>query len=717
MTETATRAPASRVEGRSKVTGAARYAADHRPPGRLHGVFVGSPVAAGRVDDVDAAGALALPGVVGVLTHADLPRLGEIGPPAAVLRLPMQSDAVEHEGEAVALVLADTLEAAEAGAAAVRVRIDARPPVTPGHGRVEPAPQGGPLGDDLRRGDLRAGWEQADRRVSASYSQPPRHHNPMEPSATTAAWDGDAVTVWDAVQHPHNVQVVLAAAFGLRPADVRVVARHTGGGFGGKGFVWPHQVLVAAAARVVGRPVSVALTRSQMYSMGAYQGLIRQRVRVGAARDGRLTALRHEVTTVTPLTDTFSEPATEISKNLYACPAVHTEQRVERVNLNLPNPMRAPVEGPGSWALESALDELAPQLGLDPLDLRLVNRAEVDPQHGRPWSSNRLREAYREGADRYGWYDRHDRPRRDGPWRIGHGMATATMGGFRFPGEVRVHLAPDGTARVETATPDIGTGLPTVLTRLVGEELGLPPEAVSVVWGDSALPRSGPAYGSSATMGTGGATVLACREIRERLAEKTGVAVDALDVAAAVAGLDREVVGEGEFRLPGGAQFEADGAGTPYAMRTWGAIFVEVGVDPGLGLLRLRRAVGSYSAGRIVNPVTARSQMIGSIVWGWGMAALEQSAVEPVHGRFLAKNLSGVAVPVNADIPADIDVHFVEEFDGHASPTGARGIGELGATGVAAAVANAVHDAVGVRIRELPITPKAVLDALDGTAP
>jgi xanthine dehydrogenase YagR molybdenum-binding subunit len=702
--------PIARIEGEQKVTGRALYAADNAPKGLLHGVLVGSPVAAGRIRDIDGTAALRLLGVRRILTRADMPRFGAIQPPAAVLRLPLQSDMVEYEDEPVAIVLAETLEAAEAGARAVKVVMEAAPHVAPGHGALMRAPGEAGLGVPIRKGDVAAGLKAARHTVEAAYTQPGRHHNPMETSATIAAWQGDRLTVWDSVQRATSVPLILSQALGIDPSDVRVIAPHTGGAFGCKGYVWPHQILTVAAARVVGRPVKIALTRAQMYSMLTYQGIIRQTVALGCDAQGRLTALRHDVVTVTPLSDTFSEPATEIAKNLYACPAIETSQLVERVNINLNNALRAPVEGPGSWALESAMDELARAAGIDPLDLRIANHADVDPQHGKPWSSKKLREAYSEGARLYGWRERGALPRRDGPWRIGHGMATCTMGNFRFPASARIRLRPDGHAVIEANTHDIGTGVQTVFAQIAAETLGISVANVSVRWGDTTLPDSGPVYGSSATMCSGAAVMAAAQDARAKLAAAAGESPETLDVAAALRRTNAEIVGEGSFGLPGGAFFNADGEGTPFAMRTWGAIFVEVGVDADFGLIRLRRAVGAYSAGRIINPRTARAQMIGGIIWGWGKAALEQTPFEPTYGRWLAKNLSNVSLPVNADIPADIQIHFVDEFDRHASPTGARGIGELAATGVAAAVANAVYDAVGVRIRDLPITAAKILE-------
>ena len=698
-----------RVEGALKLTGAARYAADHRPPDVLHAVLVGAPVAAGTLRGVDAGAARALPGVTAVLTAADLPEFPELSPPSAVRFMPFTDGRIRFEGQPVAIVLGESIEAAEAGRAAVLVDCEPDPPVLLGSGRREPA-----MGDDpvvFDKGDVDAARAGAAVRVEQTYEQAARHHHTMETSATTAQWafdqgSGDRLTLWDSVQASSTVIPVVSSALTVDAENVRVIAPHTGGGFGAKGYIWPHEILSAAAARVVGRPVKLQLRRSDQFSNVGYQPWMAQTIRLAADADGVLLGIEHEVVNNAGLVDTHVEPATEASKSMYAAPSIRLRQLIERVSLNVPTPMRAPVEGPGLWALESAMNELAESVGLDPLDVRLANFAETSPADGRPWSSNRLREAYEEGARRYGWRDRHTRPREDGPWRIGHGMATCSMGSFRFPGSARVRLSRDGSVVVESNVHDIGSGAQTVLSQIAAEELGVPIGRVEMRWGDTDLPRTGPTYGSSTTMGTGSAVAAAARDVQKQLAD-LGLDADALD-AMERAGID-ELVGDGSFALPGEAQMNGDGEGTPYAMRTWGAIFVEVGVDPDFGLLRLRRAVGVYSAGRIINPVTARAQMTGGIIWGWGKATMEESDQEPVYGRWLAKNLSNVAVPVNADIPTDLDVSFIDEFDEAASLIGARGIGELGATGVDAAVAAAVYDAVGVRVRELPILPWKVL--------
>jgi xanthine dehydrogenase YagR molybdenum-binding subunit len=429
---------------------------------------------------------------------------------------------------------------------------------------------------------------------------------------------------------------------------------------------------------VVGRPVKLVLTRAQMYANVGYQPQMEQAITLGVDSGGRLTSLKHEVVGLTSVSDDYVDFATEASKGLYATPAMYLRQRVRRAHVNLPNPMRAPIEGPGTWALESAMDELAHRLGMDPLDVRLANYAEVNPADGRPWSSKKLREAYEEGARLFGWRERPREPRRDGDWMVGTGMASCTMGTFRFPSTVRLRLRADGTAVIEAGFHDIGAGTLTVFPQIAADVLGLDPGAISCEMGDTALPQTGPGYGSSSTMGVGGSVLYAAQNVRTKLAGLAGLSPDEVELAdgrirrrgqtdgVPVAELLRqagvsELVGEGRFALPKDAPFEGDGKGTPYAMRTFGAIFVEVGVDATLGLLRLRRAVGRYSVGRIINPRTARAQMTGTIIWGWGMAAMEASHYEPTFGRWLSKNLAGVTLELkyrgNNHTPGNVFVY------------------------------------------------------------
>jgi xanthine dehydrogenase YagR molybdenum-binding subunit len=720
--------PIPRPDGRAKVTGQAKFAADHLVPNRLFAVIIGATIPAGRVTAIDAAPALAVSGVVRVITHHDMPRLGTASiPPLASAFIPMQSDDVRFDGQPIALVLAETLEAAEYATRLVRVQYEAGSFTTWERAAVEdPSPKSGYAWagpTDFKKGDTAAGLAAAVYRHDATYTQPARHHNAMEPSATIAFWEGDRLTMYDAVQHGYGVQFILSQLFGVDAKQIRVIAPHTGGGFGSKGYIWPHQYLAAAAAKIAGRPVKLVLTRAQQYACVGYAPYMTQTMTLGADASGKLTALRHDVVGMSSVSDDFIEWATEASKGLYATPTMHLRQRIRHVHVNTPTALRAPVEGPGTWALESAMDELAHTLRMDPLDLRLTNYAVVDPADGRPWSSKKLIDAYEEGAALFRWRERSRQPQRDGHWLVGTGMASCVMGAFRMPSEARVRLRADGTATIESGFHDIGSGTLTIMPQIAAEVLGLDPAAIIVEHGDTALPQAGPTYGSSSTAGVGGAVLDAAQKIRAQLAVLVKLAPESITLRdghiicpdAAIDGTSitdlmrranvAELIGDGKFTLPNNAASDANGSTIAHAMRTFGAVFVEVGVDPELGLLRLRRAVGSYSVGRVINPRTARAQMIGGFIWGWGMAAMEASAQEPALGRWLSKNLAGVAIPVHADIPRDITIHFVDEFDQHAGPLGAKGIGELGATGVAAAVANAVFHATGRRVRELPITP------------
>lgn len=705
--------PLTRPDGAAKVRGAAHYAADHDFDGLLYAVYATSPVPARRLSSIDIEAALEAEGVLRVLTARDMPKFAFAPtPPLAVSVMPMQDEEILYEGQPLAIVIGASLEAAEHGARLVRPDIEASALIPDGGGEpVTPRLDSGYLltAPDFDKGDIEAAISGAAHLVEAEYTQPSRHSIAIEPLATIAKWDGDALTLWDTVQFAVSTRKVVAQVLGLDEAKVRVVCPHTGGGFGAKGYVWPHEIFAAVAARIMGRPVKHVLSRADTFAIIGYQPAMRQRMVLAAEADGRLRGIVHEAENVTSINEDFAEPATIASRGFYASPAIRLRQRVRRAHVNVPSAMRAPVEGPGSWALESAMDELAHHAGIDPLELRLRNYAETDPGSGKPWSSKKLREAYAEGARLFGWHKRPKAAARDGDWRLGTGMATCSMGTFRYPARALVRLRADGSVIIETSVHDIGTGVYAILPQIAADVLGLDTGRVALSAGDTAFPVAAPTYGSSTTIATGSAVMRAAQDAKEKLQRLTNAPIDASFAEAMRQAGIAEIIGEGGFSLPGNVGFEEGGHGTPYAIRTFGAIFVEVAVDPELGLIRLRRAVGSYSAGRIINPNTARSQITGGIIWGWGMAAMEASRHEPALGRYLSKNLSGVAIPVNADIPDDITVHFVDEFDGQASPLGAKGIGELGATGVAAAVANAVFHATGKRIRTLPILPEALL--------
>jgi xanthine dehydrogenase YagR molybdenum-binding subunit len=695
-----------RQDGPAKVTGAARYAADHFAEDMLYGVVVGAPAPAGRLRGDAAAAALEIPGVTHVLTHEQMPKLGAPPvPPASSVRVPLQDDEIRYEGEPIAIVLAETLEAAEYAASLVEADVESGPFTPHPHGDragAEVPRASGYLSGatDAEHGDVAQALAAAPVHHEATYVQPSRHHNPMEPSATLAEWRDGTLTMVDATQWAYGVRAVMCAVFGIAPERVRVRSPHTGGAFGCKGLVWPHQIIAAAAAQVAGRPVRIALTRAQMYSIVPYQPQMVQTVTLAASDDGRLVAIEHESINLTSVSDDFVEYATMASQTTYAASAIRVRQRVHRANVNLGTAMRAPLEGCGLWALGSAVNELAAQLQIDPVELRLANYADVHPFTGQPWSSKKLRECYEQGAQAFGWRQRPSEPERDGRWLVGQGMADCAMGTIRFASTAQVRLHADGRAVIRSGTQDIGTGIATILTQLVCGVLGFEPGVVSCEIGDTELPEAGPTFGSSSTMGVGAAVMAAAQDalakLRDRSAQELSDApgAGALTAAMRSAGID-ELIGVGSFTPQD----------SPYAMNTFGAIFLEIGFDPELGIVRLRRAVGRYSVGRIVNPRTATSQMLGGIVWGWGKATMEASRQDERLGRWLSKNLAGVALPVNADIPSNIDVAFIDEVDEYASPIGGKGLGELGATGVDAAVADAVFHATGRRIRELPITP------------
>jgi xanthine dehydrogenase YagR molybdenum-binding subunit len=694
-----------------KVTGRAKYAGEEQAIGTLHAALVHATIASGRVTRIDASEAEKVAGVVRVLTREHLPKLAPPVPvpPVAQSVTPFMDDQVRYDGQPIAIVLAETLEAAEEAVPRVRVEYSRESPqLFASAATVVPRSKADKnayafLELDTNKGSFDEAWaSEAHARVDAEYETALRHHNPMEPSATLAEWRADELYVHDATQWSHGIRYALAALFGIDAAKVHVRCPYTGGGFGSKGYVWPNQIIAAQAARAIGRPVKLNVGRHGMYTDSGYQPAVLHHVRLAADREGRLTALSHETTSTTSIFDDYVEFASAGTRALYATPVLATRTRVRRCNLGNPTAMRAPHEGPGSFALESAMDELAAQLDLDPLELRLRNHADTDPSDGRPVSSKKLREIYAEGARRFGWEKRPRAPRslREGNLLIGQGMCTGIMSTFRFASAARLTLDADGTVTVASACQEIGTGAYTVLSQVAADALEIPVSRVRLVLGDTSLPETAPTTGSSTTLSVGSAIKDAADKLRAKVAE---LAPHARDLAAALRerGIDRVSV-EGVWKPHGGVTFDATGGSSPHSMHTWGAVFVEVTVDEALGLARLRRAVGGYSAGRIVNPRTARSQMIGGIIWGYGMALLEESAVEARWGRYLSKNLSGVMLPVNADIP-DIDIFFADEYDPHASAIGARGIGELGATGVAAAIANAVWHATGKRVRRLPI--------------
>ncbi|MFB6815756.1 xanthine dehydrogenase family protein molybdopterin-binding subunit [Streptomyces sp. NPDC056347] len=688
--------PAVRREGRDKVTGTARYAAEHTPPGCLHGSLVPATVARGRVLAVDTDDALALPGVRAVLTHHDAPRLKEPDDPILAV---LQDDLVPHRGWPVALVVADTPEAAEAGAAALRIaygteRHDVR--LTADHpGLYTPDTVNGGYPAVRERGDTARALAVAPVQIDSTYTLGALHNHPMEPHATTAWWDGDGhLTVHDSSQGATQVRDSLATALGIPPERITVRSEHVGGGFGCKGTTRPQCVLAVMAARHTGCPVKVVLPRRRMAGLIGHRAPTVQRVRLGAELDGTLTAVDHEIVTHTSTVKEFVEQAAVPARIMYGSAAARTAHRVVALDVPSPSWMRAPGETPGMYALESAMDELASALGLDPVELRIRNEPAHEPDSGRPFSSRGLTACLETGAARFGWYGRDPSPaaREEGEWLTGTGVAAATYPVYITASGAFAHAAPDGSYRVAVNATDIGTGARTVLAQIAADALATALDRVGIEIGSSELPDAPVAGGSTGTASWGWAVHKACVLLRRRLREHTGpLPAEGLSVTT-------------DTRAETGRE-------SPYARHAFGAHFAEVAVHGRTGEVRLRRMLGVFAAGRILNSRTARSQFIGGMTMGVGMALTEASTMDPVFGDFTERDLAAYHLPTFADVPR-IEAHWIEEEDPHLNPMGSKGIGEIGIVGAAAAVGNAVRHATGVRVRALPITPDTLLPYL-----
>jgi xanthine dehydrogenase YagR molybdenum-binding subunit len=706
--------PLTRIDGKLKVTGTATYAAEFQRPKLAYGALIQSTIANGRVAKIDLSTAKSTPGVIGVLTRENSPRfkpypdnLTKNGAPGES-RVPLQDDNVYWVGQHLGIVIAETFEQATHAASLVRVQYEEKSPLVSlaGSNPLQPDKFIGREKLQAKRGDVNGGLATAAHKIDVVYSTPIENHNPIETTSTTAEWEAsDRVLIHESTRGIKQLQKIVANAFGLPPENVHIVCKFIGGAFGSKGFQWSHTLLAAAAAQLVQRPVKLTFNRSQMFDSAGQRAHTEQRFSLGADNTGKLLALRHATTTHCSPVSEFTEPCGNMSRMLYSCPNVEVSHQLVRLNLTTPCPMRAPGEAPGVFALECALDELAHKVDIDPVDFRLHNYAEFNEYENKPWSNKKLRECYRRGAEKFGWSKRSSKPgalsATDGS-HIGFGMATAIYPAGQQKAGATAMLNKDGTVTVRSATHEIGTGTYTAMSQFAADTLGISVDKVHFELGDSQFPEAPNNGGSWLTASVAPAVMGACRELKRKVVDLAGGwPNDSAQLANLLA-------------RPGQEQIQAEFNSEPnkeerekFSFFSYGALFVEVQVDL-LGQVRVKRAVGVYDVGRMINPRLARSQIMGGMLFGFSMALMEGTIPDETTGRIVNANLADYHVAVHADTP-EFDIDFINEPDPHMPDLGARGIGEIGIVGAPAAMANAVFNATGKRVRDLPITPDKLI--------
>jgi xanthine dehydrogenase YagR molybdenum-binding subunit len=732
----------TRVDGRAKVTGTARYAADFNQPGQLYAVVVSATIGLGRVTGIESAEVERMPGVAAVITHRNAQKLpyqphkAGIDPAVGERLHVLQDDNVRFYGQPVAVILADTLDRAERAAMALRITYEARQPlVDPTDQRAERVvpeaatrPRARVLAD-RSRGDADAALVQAPIKVDENYDVARENHNPMEPHATVAAWSGQRLTLWSKSQFLVNERAEVAAVFGLPVENIEVICPFIGGAFGTSLRTWPHVTLAAMASRHAGRPVKLVLTRKQMFFTTGHRPRTLQRIALGATSDGKLTSVVHEGTGETSRYEQFIEALTGATDYMYSCPNVRTRYRIVQLDTGSPNHMRGPGESTGMFALESAMDELSYKLKIDPIELRRRNEPPLDEAENKPFSSRSLMQCYNLGAERFGWSRRTPEPRsmRDGRLLIGMGTASATYPAFHAASSARVRLLADGIVEVEAAASDMGPGTYTSMTQVAAEFLGVPLAQVRFRLGRSSYPQT-PSHGGSWTMASVGSAIrAACLEAQAQAARRALADANSPVFGTTVNDLEWS---EGRLRRRGaaslglsyqdivaktGVPIEADGSAQRaaevserYSMHSFGAVFAEVAIDPDVGTIRVRHLIGAYGIGRVVNPLLASSQCTGGMIGGIGMALMERTVLDGRDGRPVNAHMADYLMPVNLDIP-QLAAYFVDEVDPHVNPLGVKGLGEIALVGTAPAIANAVFHATGRRVRKLPITIEDVL--------
>ncbi|MDA3628215.1 xanthine dehydrogenase family protein molybdopterin-binding subunit [Saccharopolyspora sp. WRP15-2] len=680
-------APVDRIEGGEKVRGAALYAAEHPVDQPVYAVPLQAEIALGRITGIDPTEAMTEPGVIGVLTHENAPKLASRSDAELAI---LQSPDIAFHGQLIGAVLAESIETARRAAQLVHIGYEQRAHDVDLHPArsdlVKPELVNGGFQTDTAEGDVDAALASSAVVHDAVYTTPQEHNNPLEPHATIAIWTEGELTLYDSTQGVHWVRDSIAAVFGLDQQRIHVVCPHVGGGFGSKGLPHAHVVLAAMAAQqVTPRPVKLVMTRQQMFTVVGYRTGTFQRIRLGSDAAGRLTAISHDAVSQTSRIKEFVEQTAVPTRTMYAAPNRRTTHRVAELDVPVPSWMRAPGECPGMFGLEVAMDEMAIACGLDPVEFRIRNEPDTDPATGRAFSSRNLVACLREGAQRFGWAQRDPTPRsgRDGRWLVGTGVAASTYPVFSMPGtRATVQARPDGRYRVLIGAADIGTGAWTALTQIAADALDVPMSEVQLSIGDTDLPYASGAGGSTGIGCWGSAIVDAARRLRAQLPNGEPIPDEGVEVTGAIP--DNPYAGQ-------------------LAMHSFGAQFAEVRVHVDTGEVRVPRMLGVFAAGRMINAKTARSQLLGGMTMGLSMALHEHSVVDPRYGHVINHDFAEYHIATNADV-GEIEIHCLDEHDPYVNPMGTKGIGELGIVGTAAAIANATHHATGTRVRDLPIT-------------
>ncbi|OKS86009.1 xanthine dehydrogenase family protein molybdopterin-binding subunit [Mucilaginibacter polytrichastri] len=702
--------PLNRVDGRLKVTGRATYSGEYKVPGLTYAVLVPATITSGTIIAVDTKAAQNAPGVLAVITPFNAIKVPgyqpDVAKPIKGLKL-FNDNIVYFNGQPIALVVADTFERATYAASLVKATYQKQPFETNFHKNLDKGvtPQNGNYKDYVR-GQVNA-YKTAPVIVEQEYIQPSEMHNPMELHVTTAFWDGDdKVTLYTKSQGVVGSQKAIATAFNLDPKNVQINSRFVGGAFGSSLRTWPHEVAAVQAAKMVKRPVKLTLTREQMFTLVGYRPYTIQKIGLGATQDGKLIGITHESHSQSAIYEEFTENSVNVSRFLYNSQNANTLYKVVPLNVGVPAPMRGPGEATGSFALESALDELSYMLKLDPIELRLRNYADTDLERNLPWSSKYLKECYRQGAERIGWDKRSSTPgtNRDGEWLVGYGIGCGAFGAYRARTVAKIKLTPDGNINIQSAASDIGPGTATAMVLIAADTLGLPADKITFELGNSAFPPA-PTQGGSATVSSVGSAVHdACIALKQKLNTLAGKAPDSNEQIDYAGILQQHSLPMLELTQESKSNDNAQ----KYSMYSFSSHFAQVYVHPLTGVVKVKKIVAVVDAGKIVNHKTASSQMIGGAVGGIGMAMTEEAIFDDRFGRYVNGNFADYHVPVNADIP-QIEAIFIDKADPIINPVGTKGIGEISLIGVAAAIANAVYNATGKRVRELPITPDKLI--------